>query len=105
MEALEESLAAAAQESDGDNLTEPQRLAVWDARRRLPPLTDAVQKPRTAADVVNPQRLQQRYVGEFLQEHDLVLAAQRMPNSRYRTNPDDDTSGEIETTANVRPIR
>jgi len=104
-EALEESLAAAGtSETDAENLSEPRRLLDAQSQRRFPHLVDGV-RPMNTAQMVNVQRLQQRYVGEFLTEHDLVLAAQQTPASRYRTNPDDDTSGETETAANVRPIR
>lgn len=105
-EALEQSLAALnASETDAENLSDTRRLLDLQAKRRMPHLVDGAQRPLTTAQVINVQRLQQRYVGEFLTEHDLVLAAQQTPASRYRTNPDEDTSGETETAANVRPIR
>jgi len=46
----------------------------------------------------------QSLVGRFLSEQDLVLAAQRAPTNRYRNTPDDDTSGDLETQANLRPV-
>ena len=43
-------------------------------------------------------------VGRFFSEQDLVLAAQSAPMNRYRNTPDDDTSGDVETQANLRPV-
>ena len=63
------------------------------------PHVDAVQMA-TAAQVMNPERL----LKEFLSEQDIALAGHQMPTSRYRTNPDDETSGESGTRANLRPI-
>lgn len=54
----------------------------------------------TAEKILSVQSL----VGRFLSEQDLVLAAQSAPTSRYRNTPDDDTSGELETQANLRPV-
>lgn len=97
-ERLEESLAARPpKEAEGTSLSEARRLLDVPALRQTASLP--------ASSVVSPQRLHQRYVGEFAAEHALVLAAQQPPATRYRTNPDDDTSGETETAANLRPIR
>lgn len=98
-ETLEESLAAAQTppHPEGGNLSEARRFLDLQALRQTSSLPNL--------STVNPQRLQQRYVGEFAAEHALVLAAQQTPATRYRTNPDDDTSGETETAANLRPIR
>lgn len=105
-EALEESLAAQnTSETDAGNLSDTRRLLDAQAQRRLPQIVDGAKRSLSVAQVINVQRLQQRYVGELVGEHDLVLAAQQTPASRYRTNPDEDTSGETETAANVRPIR
>ncbi|MBT3268320.1 hypothetical protein HN371_14280 [Candidatus Poribacteria bacterium] len=62
--------------------------------------TSAVDPSLTPQKILNPQNL----VSRFLGEQDLVLAAQRAPDSRYRNTPDDDTSGERETQANLRPV-
>ncbi|MBM3215541.1 hypothetical protein FJZ36_11570 [Candidatus Poribacteria bacterium] len=102
-EALDETLATT---MDPTGVTDRRRLSDMDTRRLYPAGIDApVRRQMTPADIVSAQRLQQRYVGEFLNEQDLVLAAQRTPDSRYRVNPDEDTTGENETQANVRPIR
>ncbi|MAF12519.1 hypothetical protein CMK11_18895 [Candidatus Poribacteria bacterium] len=61
---------------------------------------DTVGPSLTAEKILSPRSL----VSRFLGEQDLVLAAQRAPDSRYRNTPDDDTSGEAETQANLRPV-
>ena len=72
---------------------------------------DAVQ--RMAQEGVSPERpgltpnrilTPASLVGRFLSEQDLVMAAQRAPDSRYRNTPADDTSGDAATQANLRPV-
>lgn len=105
-EALEESLAAlGANESNGRNLSESQKLAEQEALRRVPSAEES--RPKNAVNVaslMNPIRLQQRYTETLAEGQGLAIAAQRTPVGRYRVNPDDDTTGESETAANVRPI-
>ncbi len=77
--------------------TEGSRVAQADD----PPRVITNTKQRVAAEhIMNPEHLVER----FLTEQDLVLAAQRVPGSRYRNTPDDDTSGEQGVRANLRPI-
>lgn len=52
------------------------------------------------AQVMSPERL----LKEFLSGQDVALVGHQMPGGRYRTNPDDDTSDEAGTQANLRPI-
>ena len=97
-EALEESLRSAGQKTETSGFRETLES---DIARQTPNIAEAETMPTvTAAQMINPDRL----LRQFFNEHDLALAAQRLPDSRYRTNPDDDTSGEQETRANVRPI-
>ena len=66
-----------------------------------PPRAVTDTKQRVAAQhIMSPGHLVER----FLTEQDLVLAAQSVPGNRYRNTPDDDTSGEQEVRANLRPV-
>ena len=92
---------ASTRQTDNEGLVVSLRLSQTELTRENVdvPHVDAV--PRTtAAQVMNPERL----LKEFISQQDIALAAHQMPASRYRTNPDEDTSGESGTRANLRPI-
>lgn len=98
-DALKESMAASAPESA--ELLAVANSAKADAVRRMAQEGVGLAKPSLTPDkILNPQNL----VGRFLSEQDLVLAAQRAPDSRFRNTPAEDTSGETETRANLRPV-
>ncbi|MAF09332.1 hypothetical protein CMK11_02680 [Candidatus Poribacteria bacterium] len=91
---LRESMATP---GEGPAVTEALRVAKVDEVPRV--VTDTQQRIGTER-IMNPEHLVER----FLAEQDLVLAAQQVPGNRYRNTPDDDTSGEQEVRANLRPV-
>ena len=100
--ALDESVAPAPTASAAEaKVLAAAGAAQADAVRRMAQSgVGAVNPSLTPEKILSPHSL----VGRFLGDQDLVLAAQRAPDSRYRNTPDDDTSGERETQANLRPV-
>ncbi|MDA1192306.1 MAG: hypothetical protein O3A46_11570 [Candidatus Poribacteria bacterium] len=101
-ETLEESIAAGkTAPSSESSFSDAVKLAQDDAARQIPEQIRNAAAPRlSSAQVMNPKNLLNR----FIIEQDLLIAAQRLPDARYRINPDDDTSGEAEVAANIQPI-
>ena len=102
-DALQASVAVSAPDAapDAAGLVALTQSANADAVRRMAQEGVRVANPALAPEnVLDPRRL----VGRFLGERDLVLAAQRAPDSRYRNTPADDTSGDAATQANLRPV-
>ena len=94
---------ASMRQADGQNLSSNIQLARNETIRENLDASSAETPRRTSpAQVMNPERLLKEFLTE--QEQAGTLSAQRMPNGRYRTNPDDDTNGEAGTRANLRPI-
>ncbi len=101
--ALDKSIAADATLSttEARAITSVAGDARADAVRRMAQEGSSASSPAlTTEKILSAESL----VGRFLSEQDLVLAAQRAPTSRYRNTPDDDTSGDQETQANLRPV-
>jgi hypothetical protein len=101
-EVLAESLHAHESGEAGESVS---ATAEMDERCRFGALLDGSAVARAREPVVSLQRVRQGYAQGFEDEQQLVLAAQRTPASRYRIHPDEDTSGDTETAANLQPIR
>ncbi len=99
---LREAFAvASAREADGPTVAVQLRAGQSELARDnvAVPSVDAVARA-APAQVMNPERL----LKEFLSQQDVLLAAHQMPTSRFRTDPDEETSSESGTRANLRPI-
>ena len=99
---LREAFAvASSREADGRSLAVQVRAGQSELAREnvAVPSVDGV-KRAAPAQVMNPERL----LKEFLSQQDVLLAAHQMPTSRFRTDPDEETSSESGTRANLRPI-